>query len=614
MTTYLSRYIRYLGPLLGLTALLLANQVHALGLGSLKVLSALDEPLVAEIELTAVEDGALESLQVILGSQEAFNQAGIRRESFLRDLEFTLVKGATPKIRIVTTQPIKEPFLHFLVNAEWDDGNLLREYTALLDPPLYATNQPTAVSSPGLVEQAENMAASPPTGSTSGGTSAAGTAGPQSGTAPVFSSAEYGPTAKGDTLWSIASQFDTSGYNVNVFQVMVALLKENPDAFIDNNINRMKTGQILRLSDLDAVGKEDASRMYQAQMDQWESYKMEVAKNSELVNVPAAASSTESASPPTAAKTAESDPVAMADADDSEVTTTSSSEQDLLKIVRATLEEEAGQNEGAGKESAADAARADSAEEIGALREQITTLEESLVSTELQNRELQERVALLEDQVVNAQRLVELESQELALVQQQAAQQQEERQLLEQQLLEQQAQADQALDEAEKAAADQEAADKADAELAVANQQAAAEQAAADKAEAELAAANQQAAAEQHRPKKHWSELAAATRPRPKRHRPKRHRPKRHRPKKSPPSRKQLRTKRRPRRRKSRPHSKARLHQASRPRRYRPRKNNPRRQPKVKRPGSIQEKTTPLRHRKSHVDRSLNHGGKTLST
>ena len=131
MTTYFSRNIRFLGPLLGLTALLSVNQVHALGLGSLKVLSALDEPLIAEIELTAVEDGALESLQITLGSQDAFNKAGIPREMFLRALEFSLVEGAQPKVRIATTLPVKEPFLHFLVSAEWDDGNLLREYTAL---------------------------------------------------------------------------------------------------------------------------------------------------------------------------------------------------------------------------------------------------------------------------------------------------------------------------------------------------------------------------------------------------------------------------------------------------------------------------------------------------
>ena len=547
--------------LLGLAVLMLVNQVHALGLGELEVRSALDEPLIAEIEVTFAEKEALESLEIGLGSREDFNQAGVPRESFLQTLEFTVLKDGSPKIRITTTQPTKEPFLHFLVRAKWDDGNLLREYTALLDPPLYAPEQPAVISSPGLAEDLKAPASS---GSATEVTQTEEVQSQQPGSFTTFGGAEYGPTEEGDTLWSIASRFDTSGYNVNVFQVMIALLRENPGAFTENNVNRMKTGQILRLPSLDLVSKEEATRVYQTQLEQWESYKSELAKNSEILKVPSGQSSagvaestatTETSTSSESAKAspdsaespiaeeqpateespvtaesqlaeessttgetpetdiavaeepAESDTAATTGAAASEDPATTEgelSEQDLLKIVRATLDEE-GEVSSAGTGAAVEAAQAEAEKEIGTLRGRISTLEESLVSTELQNKELQERIALLEDQVANAQRLIQLESEDLALAQEQAIRQQEEQELLQQQLQlteqqDQQAEAEQQAAAAAAAAAkaEQEAAVKAqqeaaEQEAAVKAQQEAAEQEAAEKIEAEKAAAEQEA-------------------------------------------------------------------------------------------------------------------------
>ena len=141
MTTRRQRCFDLSRLLVSLVAFFFVNQVHALGLGNLKVLSALDEPLVAEIELKSVTESELETLEVSLGSAEDFQRAGIDREAFLGQLEFRVRKVGKPAIRINTTQPAKEPFLHFLIRAEWSDGKLIREYTALLDPPLYAAQQ-----------------------------------------------------------------------------------------------------------------------------------------------------------------------------------------------------------------------------------------------------------------------------------------------------------------------------------------------------------------------------------------------------------------------------------------------------------------------------------------
>ena len=280
-----------------------------------------------------------------------------------------------------------------------------------------------------------------------------------------FSGAEYGPVGDGDTLWSIAERLDTSGDNANVYQIMIALLRQNPDAFIDNNINLLKKGAILRLSDLDTVvSSEEAFELYQAQLQDWENYRAEVAGSSATVNVPAEQTEAEApvmSAADTAAAGADvdsGDSVVEAEPAEgaaqemaSESAAEQGTEEDLLKIVKASLE---GQDE-AGAGSSTDNASDPSAEaEVNMLREKVATLEESLVSAELQNSELMERITLLEDQVTKAQRLIELESQELALAQEQAAQQAEEQRLLEQQLMEQQLKAEQA--EAERARLEEE--------------------------------------------------------------------------------------------------------------------------------------------------------------
>ncbi len=542
-----------------LVTFLFIGQVHALGLGKLSVLSALDEPLVAEIQLTAVTDEALESLEISLGSEEDFARAGIDRASFLQQLEFQVIKVGDPAVRINTTQPAKEPFLHFLIRAEWSDGKLVREYTALLDPPLYAAQQPAAVSAPATEEMtqpqpapAESTVTSPPEESQSVEESSAVT-GPQSG----FSGAEYGLTERGDTLWGIASQLDVSGYDVNIFQIMIALQRENQEAFEAGNINRLKVGQILRLSDIESIASisvEDASRSYTAQLEEWESYKLALAEAGDVLKVPAqdtsavgvaetttesapamteqAPSATESAAgaaapaaevsaaapatqeeqptaeaqAPDAAPAVEEDATEAAEAAEAEAAT---SEQDLLKIVRATLEQEEGEAAGSAESQAElDAAKAESAAEVSALRDQIATIEEALVSSELQNKQLQERITLLEGQVENAQRLVDLENEELALAQQQAAEAQklalEAKQQAEQQMAEAQkllTQAEQQMTEAQQEVtqAEQQALQKiAAAEQQAKQQVAQAEQAAAQKiAQAEQLAADQVSQAEQ---------------------------------------------------------------------------------------------------------------------
>ena len=119
--------------------LLLSSEVWAIGLGDINLDSALNEPLRAEIDLLSATPEELSSLKVSLASAETFARYGIDRPFYLQELQFNVTTGpGGPVVQVRSRGPIAEPFLTFLVEAEWSAGRLLREYTVLLDPPTYA--------------------------------------------------------------------------------------------------------------------------------------------------------------------------------------------------------------------------------------------------------------------------------------------------------------------------------------------------------------------------------------------------------------------------------------------------------------------------------------------
>jgi FimV-like protein len=113
---------------------------HALGLGDIEVYSALNQPLVAEIELGSVRPGETDNMRVKLADEDAFLQAGVERPFYLTKLKFNLAvkPDGTQYISVTTQDPTREPFLNFLVDVDWPRGRLVREYTVLLDPPVFA--------------------------------------------------------------------------------------------------------------------------------------------------------------------------------------------------------------------------------------------------------------------------------------------------------------------------------------------------------------------------------------------------------------------------------------------------------------------------------------------
>ena len=121
----------------------ISSGVHALGLGNIEMLSALNQPLQAEIELLSVREGETDGMIATLGSQEAFLRAGLDRPFILTQLRFNVRQrgDGTPYIEVSSKKPIVEPFLNFLIEVDWPRGRLVREYTVLLDPPVFMTQQ-----------------------------------------------------------------------------------------------------------------------------------------------------------------------------------------------------------------------------------------------------------------------------------------------------------------------------------------------------------------------------------------------------------------------------------------------------------------------------------------
>lgn len=400
--------------------------VNALGFGNINIKSALNEPLVAEIELLSATSDDVKNLTVKLASREAFLRAGVDRSVILTRIRFDVVKrGGKYYINLRTQETIREPFLNFLLEMNWKNGRMLREYTVLLDPPERRQEQrvaqapetapaetapapsplaepepmpapeplaaapalepepmpapepmaapespfldtpapesapaadeplfpqvaldsepqvpaegpdavasaepaPEPVAAPELIEAPEptplpDTAAAPeplaepepmpapevvaapeplaepeaafqeegdglfpqtaiqPYSETDKAAAPepidvaeAPVAAPEETYTPV-GELDYGITRKGDTAWNIAQKLRPSD-QISVYQVMMALQQSNPSAFINNNIHRLKTGQVLRIDDaslLTAMSKEQAAEQYQLQTGAWEEY------------------------------------------------------------------------------------------------------------------------------------------------------------------------------------------------------------------------------------------------------------------------------------------------------------------------------------------------------
>jgi pilus assembly protein FimV len=243
-----------------LSAMLSPQALYALGLGDIKLNSALNQPFEAEIELVSATPDDLSTLRATLASGDTFTRYGLDRPAFLSDFGFQVARsGSRDVLRVTSSKPVTEPFVTLLVEANWPRGRLLREYTVLLDPPVFAPG-PTAAEAP--VEAPRSAAAASPTATESYAAPAVSTPAPSRPYQPPTSRATIEPGSTyqvqpNDTLWRIASSAHPGGRS-DVNKAMLAIYESNSAAF-EGNINLLRAGSTLRIPDESEVAAISAS-------------------------------------------------------------------------------------------------------------------------------------------------------------------------------------------------------------------------------------------------------------------------------------------------------------------------------------------------------------------
>ena len=545
-----ARKLAILVATIGIT--ILPSFVYGLGLGAIKLNSSLSEILDAEIDLVAATSSDVSDLKVKLASNEAFLRAGIERTGLLSSLRFEVKRhnSGSYYIKITSRKPIREPFLNFLLEVNWKNGRMLREYTMLIDPPGRRVQQPQKSTiqapetapeiiqeSPMAVEESPFKGGSTPEAQTDYDVAYAndgelfpqrpideveapkeqivkvaepepvipetvpepiipetvpeperpvsldapveepvaldskGLSGDvsdkyaQSGqyiddkevatkettfgegelfptiplseydesktikydaepVAPVAEAIDsapteqaqvteepispapeeellggpdsmeqgnldYGITKKTDNLWTIANRM--KGDDASVYQVMMALLKSNPNAFTEGNIHRLKVGQVLRIDDpslITAISKNQAAQDYMAQTDAWEAYRQQVAATAEQQ--------------PLSTGQIDSEPADnIAEAPSGELTLSAPEGEDLNATTTPTQDS-----------SNADVAR---------LRDELNTITQQANAERGKNSALNDRLRELESELESMQRSLSVRNDELASLQQQLA-------------------------------------------------------------------------------------------------------------------------------------------------------------------------------------------------
>ena len=349
---------------------LTAGQAVALGLGDIELKSALNQPLDAEVELLSATDAEMKEMKVLIGSDEAFDKAGIDRPLFLSRLRFSVVHNdqGTPVIHITSKDVVREPFLDFLLEISWSKGRLLREYTVLVDPPVTMPATAPATRAPVARSTNNYTPATPPPA-----VHARHTGLPPTSAAP----GEYGPTRRNDTLWKIAEQVRPD-QGVSMEQTMLGLLRANPEAFVNNNINNLKAGYILRVperAELTSVSRGEALQQARSQYSEWKQ---------------ANGFAPVEAGPATAAGATDGAPVTAA-------------EDSRLQLVAPDADE---LTAGTG-----------SADQLNQVQRELMMANEAMEAQRRQSEEMSSRLTLLEEQIQNMQRLIQLKDNELARLQ-----------------------------------------------------------------------------------------------------------------------------------------------------------------------------------------------------
>ena len=373
----------------------------AIGLGDIRSSSHLNQPLNAKIELLSISTQEAQQIQVKLASVDVFNRVGIDRPAYLNSLKFTSsIQNGKPVILVSSQQAIKEPFLNFLLEVSWPQGQLLKEYTVLLDPPVLMQsasaleNNAAAIraepKATGFVKRApqnnENIPTSDPATQSVKLSTPPHLTNKANAPQPLKTKSKY-RVKSGDTLYKVAARVKTGG--VSTDQMMLALFRANPNAFRNGNINSLKAGTTLAVPSSDqaqAIATNTAQQAVRKHYTEWKQFRKKLAGQpvaQQPLSIPT----------PATTKTGSN-------------TGTDTSQTAHLTVMGSSSKSEVS------KEVAA-VGKA----QIAKLEKQLSLAQESLLSKKRENTELRSRVTDLKSLLEQKDRLITLKNTQLAQLQ-----------------------------------------------------------------------------------------------------------------------------------------------------------------------------------------------------
>ena len=401
----------------------MTSNVQAIGLGRIVVNSALNQPLDAEISIASIEGNVLESLEIRLATDSDFRRANISIEPVVKLLQFNVINGETgPWIHVTTDRSVRTPFLHFLAAIEWSGGRIIREYTALLDPPGYDTVAGQSMTLPSATDRRV-----------------------------IQPGDTYEPVRSGETLMGIATNIDVDK-SVTIYQRMFALMHINSEAFIRGNMNLLREGATLIIPSVEmmaGISRILAREEYTRQLSEWIDYHQGIAQgksqSGERLWVSLIPGDEKVIVKEVEKTIVKEVPVEKVVVKEVEKTIVKEVPIDTTKASQDSKRESAGATTTATttgeyvlrivqpdptvppatvvKDSDSVPVPADQPfidPELENVKHRLTLTEENLASTELENEKLLRQIALLAEQIDKSARLIALQDQALALAQQQA--------------------------------------------------------------------------------------------------------------------------------------------------------------------------------------------------
>ncbi len=391
--------------MIGLGLALLSNAALALGLGEIRVKSQPGQPLLAEIPVISSEPGELEQLRARLASPVTFERVGLPRpQGLVNELDFAVAldDAGRPVVRVTSRAPVDVPAVNFLIEVDWGQGRLVREYSALVSTPgtLAAAEQPVidapaAAPTDIIVRPVEPVVAAPPEPAPEPPARSAPAPAPApvvtaAPTPPVAPDGTLAPVRRGQSLSQIAAPLAREqGYTLD--QAMVALLRANPEAFINGNLNLLKQGAVLRVpeaAEAQTILESEAAALVRSQIAEWRSAR---------APIPQPAAVVESVATPAPAATSRAPAVADA----------------RLEIAPAATS-----TSGSGTQSGVSAG----GEGEMLANEQLQQSKEDLAAREAEVQELRSQVAELEKLKAQQEKLLAMKDSDLAAAQQRLAQ------------------------------------------------------------------------------------------------------------------------------------------------------------------------------------------------